>query len=241
MSEDRRFKGAMSEEYRLIRLALPHFDELQRLVARAVEAYVPACRSNNVQVLDLGCGDGVTSDMILSSRRDAVVTALDNEEQMVEQASKNLREYIQEGRCAVVLHDALDYLRRQPNATLDILASALTLHNLHHTYRRSLHEEIYRVLKPGGLFVNADKYAPPDEQRFRELQVALGRFFDAFVPLGKLDLLREWVLHNVADQAPDRVMKEEDTVQELTRIGFQGIDVRCRNNMEAVLVASKPG
>jgi hypothetical protein len=96
------------------------------------------------------------------------------------------------------------------------------------------------VLRPGGLFVNADKYAEADEQRFRALQVALGRFFDAFVPLGKLDLLRDWVLHNVADQGPDRVMKEADAVGELREIGFREIAVCDRHNMEAVLTARKP-
>ena len=36
----------------------------------------------------------------------------------------------------------------------------------------------------GGLFVNADKYAPQDDQaRFEALGVALKRFFDVFLPL----------------------------------------------------------
>jgi ubiquinone/menaquinone biosynthesis C-methylase UbiE len=240
MTAERRFKGALSEEYRLIRLALPHFEELQSHVASVAAAYHPAEPSPTIRILDLGCGDGVTSDAILSSRRDALVTALDNEEKMVEQASANLREYIQAGRCAVVLHDALDYLKSQPASTFDVVASALTLHNLQRGYRQAVHVEIHRVLKPAGVFVNADKYAQGDEQRFQALQVAVARFFDAIVPLGKVELLRAWVIHNIADQAPDRVMKEEEAIQELTDIGFRGIDVRCRNNMEAVLVARKP-
>jgi hypothetical protein len=35
-------------------------------------------------------------------------------------------------------------------------------------------------------------------------------------------------------------MKVEEAIQELSKIGFRSIDVRCRNNMEAVLVARKP-
>jgi SAM-dependent methyltransferase len=193
-----------------------------------------------VQILDLGCGSGVTSHTILTARKDAVVTSLDNEAKMIEQATANLREFLAQGRCRVVQRDALDGLKGRPAGSFDVVASALTLHNLRQTYRSELHREIYRVLKPGGLFVNADKYAEGDEQRYRALQVALGRFFDAFVPLGKLDLLRDWVLHNVADQGPDRVMREEDAVRELRGIAFRDVAVRDRHNMEAVLTARKP-
>jgi hypothetical protein len=97
------------------------------------------------------------------------------------------------------------------------------------------------VLKAGGLFVNVDKYAENDEQRFQALQVTLGRFFDTFVPLEKWDLLRAAVLHEVADEAPDRVLREADAVQELAGLGFREIEVRRRHRMAALLVASKPG
>jgi hypothetical protein len=58
--------------------------------------------------------------------------------------------------------------------------------------------------------------------------------------MGKLDLLRECVLHNVADEAPERVLREEEVVQELTLIGFRDIYVSCRYDVAALLLASKP-
>ena len=78
-------------------------------------------------------------------------------------------------------------------------------------------------------------------KRFACLGVALGRFFDAFVPLGKLDLLREWVLHNLADQAPERAMLADDTLAELAGLGFSDLRLGPRWNMEALLVARKTG
>ncbi len=231
----------MSEEYSLVRLAIPDFDHLQHLVAEAVAAYSPRRPAGPIRVLDLGCGDGATSGTILSRRPDAFVTALDSEATMVGRAAENLAGPIREGRCEVVLHDALDYLRGQPASGYDVVATALALHNLHHDYRHLLHQEVYRVLKPGGLFANADKYAGDDKERFQGLQVILGRFFDCFVPLGKLDLLRDAVLHEVADEAPDRVMREADAVRELAEIGFRGIEVGRRLGLVALLTARKPG
>jgi tRNA (cmo5U34)-methyltransferase len=240
MSSERRFRGAMSEEYSLIRLAIPQFEELQACVGEVVSQYLPDGERQLVQILEIGCGDGATSATILSSRKDCFLTALDSEEKMVEQASANLERFLEDNRCRLVLCDALTHLRSLPPCSVDIVASALALHNMERSYRDALHALIFRSLKPGGLFVNADKYAAGEEQRFQALQVGLEKLFDVLAPLGKLELLRQLVLHNVADQAPDRVMREDETVEALLRLGFATVDIPHRDNLQAVLMASKP-
>lgn len=240
MAIERRFEGALGEDYRLISLAMPHFQELQAHVGRAVANY-PSTRPAGLQVLELGAGSGVTADAILSARPDLHLVSLDSEEKMILQAETNLAGWIQSGRCRLVQAGALEFLREQPADSLDIIASALTLHNMTKAYRDLLQVEVFRTLRPGGTFINADKYAPQDEKaRFEALGIALGRFFDAFVPLGKLDLLRDWVLHNLADQGPERVMLADDTLAELARLGFTGLQFKPRWNMEALLIAFKP-
>jgi hypothetical protein len=109
------------------------------------------------------------------------------------------------------------------------------------SYRDALHAELSRSLKPGGQFVNADKYAAGEERRFEALQLSLAKAFEVLVPLGKFDLLRDCVLHNVADQAPDRVMWEEETAEVLRRLGFKSVEFPYRDKLQAVLVATKPG
>jgi ubiquinone/menaquinone biosynthesis C-methylase UbiE len=239
MPPERRFQGTMSEGYLLVRQAIPDFHELQRLVAEAVAGSTSHSFTGPHRVLDIGCGDGVTSATILSRCPVLVVTALDSETDMVAQASANLASYVREGRCRVLLHDALAYLKQQPEGTVDTVASALALHNLHDDYRHALHQEIYRVLQPGGLLVNGDKFAESDVQRIQRLQVTVTRFFETLVPLGKLDLLRECVLHEIADDAPERLMRLEETKQELASLGFGDVEVRYRHFMGAVLVARK--
>jgi tRNA (cmo5U34)-methyltransferase len=238
---ERRFQGVMSEDYLLVRSAVPAFDEFQRLVAEAIAAHPSPKPPVPLRVLDIGCGDGVTSAAILKRRPDALVTALDSEEAMAARAAENLAVFIGEGRCRVVLHDALAYLRGLPESSLDVVASALALHNMDRDYRRNLHREVFRVLVPGGLFANADKFARDDSQRLERLQLTLGRFFDAFMLQGKLDLLRASVLHEVADEEPDRVMWEGDVVAELAGIGFRGVEVRRPHLLVALLVATRPG
>jgi ubiquinone/menaquinone biosynthesis C-methylase UbiE len=239
MPTEQRFQGAMSEEYRLIRLTISHYEELQACVGAVVSRYMPHAEHRVIQLLEIGCGDGATSATILSSRNDCFLTALDSEETMIEQASANLQAFLKDNRCRLVLCDALTYLRNLPSESVDVVASALALHNMERSYRDALHGEVYRSLRPGGLFVNADKFAAGEEQRFEALQASLEKMFDVLVPLGKLELLRECVLHNVADQAPERVMREDETVATLLGLGFANVAIPYRDGVQAVLVASK--
>jgi ubiquinone/menaquinone biosynthesis C-methylase UbiE len=149
MTTEYRFRGAMSEEYRLIRLTIPGFQELQAFVGQVISRYHPASGHQFIQVLEIGCGDGVTSATILSSRQDCLLTAVDSEPKMIEQASGNLQGYIQRNRCRLILGDALTHLRSLPPGSVDIVASALCLHNMERSYRDALRAEIFRSLKPG--------------------------------------------------------------------------------------------
>jgi ubiquinone/menaquinone biosynthesis C-methylase UbiE len=241
MTAEYRFRGAMSEEYRLIRLTIPGFEELQAFVGQVISCYRPASGQQFIEVLEIGCGDGVTSATILSCRQDCLLTAVDSEPKMIEQASGNLQGYIQENRCRLLLRDALMHWRSLPPSSVDIVASALCLHNMSRSYRAALHAEIFRSLKPGGQFVNGDKYAAGEGQRFEALQLSLAKAFEVLVPLEKFDLLRDCVLHNVADQAPDRVMWEGETEQALRKLGITSVEFPHRDNLQAVLVATKPG
>ena len=58
--------------------------------------------------------------------------------------------------------DALGFLRGLPDASLDVVSSNYAVHNFLDDYRREFLTEIFRVLKPGGLFVNGDRYAMDD-------------------------------------------------------------------------------
>ena len=81
----------------------------------------------------------------------------------------------------------------------------------------------------------------PGRSNASRLSSSAWRSFEVLVPLGKFDLLRDCILHNVADQAPDRVMWEGETEQALGRLGFTSVEFPYRDNLQAVLVATKPG
>jgi len=58
----------------------------------------------------------------------------------------------------------------------------------HKLRRLRLYDEIWRVLAPSGLFVNADKYAQAGEAHREALRWQLNRFFEVFVPRHRYDI-----------------------------------------------------
>ena len=125
--------------------------------------------------------------------------------------------------------------RDHADGRFDIVALVMALHNFERTYRNRALREIHRILKPGGLFVNGDKYPPDDPAEFyRMLPLHLAPFFDVLGPAGRADLLQEVVMHELADLAPDRVMKENESLREASEIGFSGCQFTGRTYYDAV-------
>jgi ubiquinone/menaquinone biosynthesis C-methylase UbiE len=228
-----RFSGPLAEEYELITLAYPDFEAFQRGLIVALNQGPAA-----PHILELGTGNGFTTRLLLEIPG-AEVTTVDNDPAMVGQA----REHLETLHAAVHIHeaDALAFLQSLPAERFDAVASAFTLHNLEVSYRNAVELEIFRVLRPGGVFANADKYAPDGQERFDALVYQVERFFDAFVPPGKIDLLQRWVTHNITDQSPRFVMPAAAAPPRLEALGFENVTLTGRSHMQAVLSARKPG
>jgi ubiquinone/menaquinone biosynthesis C-methylase UbiE len=234
---ERRFSGRLSDDYDLWRLARPFLGEVHEIVIRAVRSFTEA-RDRPLRALDIGMGEGAITRLLVADAQ-LSVTGVDNEPKMIKKAREHLTAELASGRLKIVLDDALHFLTNQPSHAFDIIASGYVLHNLTADYRARLYDEIWRMLAPSGLFVNADKYAQTGEAHREALRWQLNRFFDVFVPRQRYDLLREWVLHYVDDEAPDRVMPEADAITRLNDLGFADVRIAYRRYMDAVLIAHK--
>jgi ubiquinone/menaquinone biosynthesis C-methylase UbiE len=227
-------------DYDLFARAYPRYRELNDALSGVIAAYAPKKPSGVLKTLEIGCGSGITTSHILSSRPDLTVIAVDNEPKMVGKVSENLAGHMGKGRLQVALADAREHLKGTSDGAFEIIASGFTLHNMTASYRSELLAEIHRCLGQGGLFINTDKYPPDgDQERYELLAEQLDRFFAAFYPLEKYELLREWVLHNVADHSPERVMKIGEAMAEMESLGFSDVREVYRHGLEAVVAAVK--
>lgn len=233
---ERLFSGQIGAEYDILRLACPAAAEMSRRVGEAVAAWRPG---RPLAVFEIGCGTGITTLALLLARGDIAITAVDNEPAMLAQARANLAPW--RGRISLLETDALSGLQALPAASVDVVASGYAVHNFLQGYRARVLEEVYRVLKPGGVFVNGDRYALDDvAAHTRLVQEEVRHWFKAFASAGRPDLLEQWIVHLFSDESEDHVMRLGPSLDCLERIGFNPVEARFREGVNTLLLAQKP-
>ena len=231
--KNKRFHGKIGEDFEISALAWPHYKKLQEILVSKV-VYIKG------EALEIGCGPGNVTRMILNSNPKLSVLAIDNEPIMIRQAIKNLKEYIDKKKVKIVEADALDFLKKSPENRFDLIFSALTIHNFKKDYRHKVLVQIYRKLKKRGIFINLDKYVVSSKSmhnankkwQFKKIQ-------EGFTRIGRKDLLDEWINHYLEDEHPQVVMSEDKSKKEMEKIGFREIKVKYRKHMEAILSVTK--
>jgi len=128
----------------------------------------------------------------------------------------------------------LEYLEKQDSNTFDAIISVWVLHNLQKDFRYKIYKEIYRVLKPDGIFVNGDKMAVADTALHQEHLDWQLKQFDVYEGIGKPELKKEWTEHYLEDEAVDRILYENVFMEDLRNIGFKECTVDNRHYMDAV-------
>ncbi|MGD0960384.1 MAG: class I SAM-dependent methyltransferase [Methylomonas sp.] len=236
---DAMFAGVIGQDYQMLKLISPHSLEMSRLVGETVAGI---CRQTveTVNIVELGGGTGITTLSILTATDNLIVLSVDNEPTMRNQAMQNLREWSAAGKLLFCADDALTALRALPAQSVDVLASAYTLHNFRNDYRAQVISEAYRVLKPGGQFVNGDRYALDDvSEHTRCTQNEVAGYFKVLTGMNRLDLLEHWIIHLFNDESENHIMRESAAIRQLSAAGFQNITLKHRKDVNALLTAVK--
>lgn len=234
------FSGTMGKEYQMLLLVCPLAAQMSRLVGETVG--VSSLRhSGQLNVVELGGGTGITTQAILSAADNLVVTSVDNEPTMQTQAKESLQSWQAAGKLAFSADDALTALQKLPAESVDIIASAYTLHNFLADYRAQVVAEIFRVLKKGGQFINGDRYGLDDVSAHTAvIQQEVTRYFKIFTAQRRLDLLEQWIVHLFSDESQNHVMRESAALQQLAEAGFEAITLTHRAEVNALVTAIKP-
>ncbi len=237
---DAMFSGAIGQEYETLKLICPLAAKMSRLVGGAVTEYANSCSSQPLSVLELGGGTGITTLSILLANDLLKIVSVDSEPTMQNQAQQSLKQWVEQGRLAFDGRDALSVLKNTATDSVDIMASAYTLHNFLDIYRAEVINEIYRVLKPGGQFINGDRYGLDDiSAHTRLIQNEVAGYFKALIKIDKLDVLEHWIVHLFADESENHVMRESVALQQLEHAGFKGIRLNNRCAVNALVTAIK--
>ncbi|ADE16824.1 Methyltransferase type 11 [Nitrosococcus halophilus Nc 4] len=238
---ERLFSGLIGEEYELLRVMHPEAAEMSKRVGEFVSNNGTSGAGLPLKVLEIGCGTGITTLALLNSREDIHLTSVDNEPTMLNQARQNLSRWIEKGQVILVENDALSALCDLPDDSLDMVASAYTLHNFLNSYREKALAEILRALKPGGIFVNGDRYGLDDfEAHTQQVQTEVKRYFEVLMERNRTDVLEQWILHLFSDESPHHVMRTQPTLQTMEAIGFYPVEEHYRQGINALVSGRKP-
>jgi SAM-dependent methyltransferase len=229
-----RFEGVIGTDYELIPQAVQGYLDLQEDLADRIRI-----RYDKPLVVDVGVGTGITTEVIANSVPGCCVLGVDCEQSMVTQARHRLASIPAAKATHLVVSDALDFLRGLAAESVDVVASAFVLHNCLAAYRALLEVEILRVLRPGGMFINCDKYAPDNRQEYvRALTDQLIRY-DVLRDCGREDLRRIWIEHEIEDQDPQRIMWTKQALSNMRRVGFVDVSLVRRIGQYAIVTSGK--
>ncbi len=237
---DALFSGIIGQDYDMLNEICPLATEMSCLVGDAVFRYCAKYSSKAIDVLELGGGTGMTTLSVLSAHDKLTVLSVDNEPNMQKQAKKRLKKWVEEGRLRFSADDALTALQTLESDSMDILASAYTLHNFESDYRDKVISEIYRVLKPEGQFINGDRYALDNiSAHTRMIQQEVAGYFRVLTKKQRLDLLEHWIIHLFNDESENHLMRETVSLEQLKEKGFKDVELSNRMDVNALVTANK--
>ncbi len=235
------FAGIIGKEYEILSQICPLSTEMSQLVGQAVADYTQCLsHQSRVSCLELGGGTGITTLAILLNNPKVQILSVDNTPEMQNQAKESLAQWVDDGRLSFLCQDALGALQHQETDSVDVIASAYTIHNFPADYREQTLKEIYRVLKPNGRFINGDRYALDDrELHTATIQKEIAGYFKVLIQMNKLDLLEHWIIHLFNDESENYVMRTQTALNQLEVAGFKNIVLSHRMEVNALVQADK--
>jgi len=139
------------------------------------------------RILDLGSGDGRLLALAKADRPHTGFVALDFSPTMLEALH---RRFDGDPKLTIVAHDFSNPL--PPLGDFDYVISSFAIHHVTHERKRALYQEVFGLLRPGGVFCNLERVASPTDQLHQQFLCRLGVTAEEEDPSNKLlDLARQ--------------------------------------------------
>ena len=205
-----------------IDLAIPFYKEMHDEINNFLTTSV-----DNPTIVDLGCGTGITTSVILNTFPHANVIAIDLFDEMLNHAKKRLENY----------YDQIDYIQGDFREidwgnNIDICISSLALHHILPDEKKQLFDKIYKSLNKDGIFImidwtmfnskNIQKKAFENAEKHAEKSVS------------NKQIVESWTFHWEKINIPDTV---EDLTDWLKISGFDNVNCVFRYYGLAMIIA----
>lgn len=205
-----RFSEGSSEYDGRIRQLIPRYDEMLDALISSVRP-----RKGQLRAIDVGCGTGAVSELLLQAYPDLQLTCLDMTESMLGLARERLNGH---DNVSFVLADIYDFGFEGP---YDIVVSSLALHHLITDHdKKEAYRKIFEALGPEGSFFNADIVLGSDDA-VQELYLMKWKEF-MYRSYSKEEVDRVRIPRYRKEDSPARLI---DHLRWLDEVGFRMVDV----------------
>lgn len=204
------------------RQLIPCFDDFYGMAVSLVEL-----DERSPRVLDLGAGTGLFAGLVLQKYPEAKLTLIDFSDKMLEGARQRF------GPSADVQYVAADYSNYDFTDSYDVIISSLSIHHLVHEEKRKLFSALFKALRPGGIFVNADQVrgsTPQTDAYYKERWLA---------SVNASGLPRQAIEASIERRKLDINATAEEQIQWLKEAGFGDVDCMYKNLEFAVFYGKK--
>jgi tRNA (cmo5U34)-methyltransferase len=189
---------------------------------------IHAARPDLENFLDIGCGDGILGRAILAEYPSARGVLLDFSEPMIDAAREKMAH--QAAQLTFLVEDYgsaawLDAVR--PYAPFDAVVSGFSIHHQPDSRKREIYQEIYDLLKPGGVFLNLEHVAPASawvEDMFDELFIDVQFAYNQARGIRQTREEAAAEFHNRPHKEANILAPMELQCQWLREIGYQHVD-----------------
>ncbi len=211
-------------------------DAIERCVPRyqemlgALITYAPAGTEPR-RILELGCGTGNLSALIVRKWPRADLTVVDVSAELLSRCQQRLESLASQAefRC----HDfrCLDL----PQEHFDLTLSSIAIHHLTSEEKQRLFGEVFRSTRPGGSFSFADQFAGSTDEIYRLHMQQWRELADKAGATG--NEWSQWMSHQEQHDFHEPIGRQLDW---LTASGFESVDCVWRHLLWAIVVAYKP-
>lgn len=172
-------------------------------------------RNIAINILELGAGTGMLTETILYSYPNAKITGIDLTDEMLSQAKRKLKRF----KNRVVLKTG-NFSSTPFGNNFNAVVSSLSIHHLTPDGKKKLYKKIYKSIKKGGIFINADMVKSKSEY----IQKLYMKEWEGFMRAGKVN--EESIKRRLQGvKKVDIYDAFEDQLDWLKRAGFKNVDV----------------
>jgi tRNA (cmo5U34)-methyltransferase len=180
-------------------------------------------KTKNLNILDLGCGNGALSSVLVKIRQDIKITLVDGSEVMLKNAKENFKDF----ENFEFIHISFqDLIKKEDNlsSNYDFIVSSLAIHHLYGYEKKSLFQFVYDHLVPGGYFLNIDTIQAPNEDLENWYRILWREWIEKNEQKDNLTQSFSYLpekYKNNPDNHPDRL---DIQLKMLKNVGFENID-----------------